>query len=903
MGSSLDAWGGILGAKVHGVWERGGMASTEDIHNTQKLANAAEAFVRALDALFEGDTFDQFFHGETLRRAYWVALQKALEQVDMTGGGALARGLQDGQVLAEPRIVDELLKQFVPGQAPDYESAARVWAEAVGVPPGGRDGLPGELEAFFALLAGELRRSGELRIALRQLERSGGVRPRQAPGEDLERLLDAAVVGGQPMVARQVRHLLALVSERDPAPPAASPLAVDAQTRLVAYLEPDALRALWERVAALDDPALRLRLMGRIVPHLYRHHLIPNALAPVQSIIESAEPPLDPALRVDALCRLAPHLAAFNRDATLPSFQQRVLDDVLAIDDPASRVRALGALIARLPPAMQSEAVAMAFETAACCIPNEVARATALSVLPSHLPLEFQTRLLSIARDLAEPDARALLLGRMLAYLPASMQLRTLIEALDAIQQITGDDARARALIALAPYIDAVGPLQNLPEGMQQAIAVTFSIARQDDRARAFAALAPYLSPELLTEALQALKGITDDVHRALTLAKLAPHLPDDLSVAAFGIAQELSTPEARAAALSAIAPYLGTQARAQALADALAAALAVERRYERVVALVDLAPHLPPDLRTRALSEALTATRSIPDESERGRALVFLAPHLLPEHLADALADAYTILDPLERVPVLSALLPFLPDEPRERVAQDVIDTANQAPRPEHKASMLAAIAPVMPDKLVGVAAQAAVQIHSPYDQMHVLTALLPRQPEHLRDAALAAAHAVPDPYQRVSALLELIAHTPPELHYAILEEALETALKVTDDYDRASALAHLAPYVGARNELVDQQQVLLDLALSACLDVADPAARRPLLAQWAATCEAYLAPAQTYMLWRRLVEFLRERPYAEVIADLAALAPVVAHLGAVGAVDLIAARLLGQDADQTSR
>jgi hypothetical protein len=879
------------------------MASTEDIHNTQKLANAAEAFVRALDALFEGDTFDQFFHGETLRRAYWVALQKALEQVDMTGGGALARGLQDGQVLAEPRIVDELLKQFVPGQAPDYESAARVWAEAVGVPPGGRDGLPGELEAFFALLAGELRRSGELRIALRQLERSGGVRPRQAPGEDLERLLDAAVVGGQPMVARQVRHLLALVSERDPAPPAASPLAVDAQTRLVAYLEPDALRALWERVAALDDPALRLRLMGRIVPHLYRHHLIPNALAPVQSIIESAEPPLDPALRVDALCRLAPHLAAFNRDATLPSFQQRVLDDVLAIDDPASRVRALGALIARLPPAMQSEAVAMAFETAACCIPNEVARATALSVLPSHLPLEFQTRLLSIARDLAEPDARALLLGRMLAYLPASMQLRTLIEALDAIQQITGDDARARALIALAPYIDAVGPLQNLPEGMQQAIAVTFSIARQDDRARAFAALAPYLSPELLTEALQALKGITDDVHRALTLAKLAPHLPDDLSVAAFGIAQELSTPEARAAALSAIAPYLGTQARAQALADALAAALAVERRYERVVALVDLAPHLPPDLRTRALSEALTATRSIPDESERGRALVFLAPHLLPEHLADALADAYTILDPLERVPVLSALLPFLPDEPRERVAQDVIDTANQAPRPEHKASMLAAIAPVMPDKLVGVAAQAAVQIHSPYDQMHVLTALLPRQPEHLRDAALAAAHAVPDPYQRVSALLELIAHTPPELHYAILEEALETALKVTDDYDRASALAHLAPYVGARNELVDQQQVLLDLALSACLDVADPAARRPLLAQWAATCEAYLAPAQTYMLWRRLVEFLRERPYAEVIADLAALAPVVAHLGAVGAVDLIAARLLGQDADQTSR
>lgn len=879
------------------------MASTEDIHNTQKLANAAETFVRALDALFPGDTFDQFFHGETLRRAYWVALQGALEQIDIAGDGVLARGLRDGQVLADPRIVRELLKLFVPEETPDFQTAARVWAEAVGAPPDASAGLSGELDDFFALLAGELRQSGELRIVLRQLERSGGTRPRPTPGEDLERLLDAAIVGGQAMVGRQVRHLLALAAERDPAPPAASPVAVEARTRLAAYLEPDALRALWDRVAALDDPALRLRLLGQIAPHLHRHHLIPSVLAPVQAMIEAGQPPLDPALRVDVLCRLAPELAAFSRDATLPSLQQRVLDGVLAIDDPASRVRALGALIARLPPALQSEAVAIAFETAACCIPNEVARATALSVLPSHLPLEFQTRLLNIARDLIEPDARALLLGRMLTYLPPSLQLRTLIDALDAIRQITGDDARARALIALAPYIDAVGPLQNVPEGMQQAIAVTFSIARQDDRARAFAALAPYLSPELLTEALQALKGITDDVHRALTLAKLAPHLPDDLSVAAFGIAQELSTPEARAAALSAIAPYLGNQARAQALADALAAALAVERRYERVVALVDLAPHLPPDLRTRALSEALTATRSIPDESERGRALVFLAPHLLPEHLADALADAYTILDPMERVPVLSALLPFLPEEPRERVVQDVIDTANQAARPEHKASMLAAIAPVMPDKLVGVAAQAAVQIHTPYDQMHVLTALLPRQPEHLRDAALAAAHAVPDPYQRVSALLELVAHTPPELHYAILEEALETALKVADDYDRASALAHLAPYVGPQSELVDQQQVLLDLALTACLEVTDPQERRPLLAQWAATCEAYLAPAQTYMLWRRIVDVLRERPYAEVVADLAALAPVIAHLGAVGAVDLIAERLLDRDRDQTSR
>ena len=267
------------------------MASTEDIHNTQKLANAAETFVRALDALFPGDTFDQFFHGETLRRAYWVALQGALEQIDIAGDGVLARGLRDGQVLADPRIVRELLKLFVPEETPDFQTAARVWAEAVGAPPDASAGLSGELDDFFALLAGELRQSGELRIVLRQLERSSGTRPRPTPGEDLERLLDAAIVGGQAMVGRQVRHLLALAAERDPAPPAASPVAVEARTRLAAYLEPDALRALWDRVAALDDPALRLRLLGQIAPHLHRHHLIPSVLAPVQAMIEASPPP------------------------------------------------------------------------------------------------------------------------------------------------------------------------------------------------------------------------------------------------------------------------------------------------------------------------------------------------------------------------------------------------------------------------------------------------------------------------------------------------------------------------------------------------------------------------------------------------------------------------------------
>jgi hypothetical protein len=49
-------------------------------------------------------------------------------------------------------------------------------------------------------------------------------------------------------------------------------------------------------------------------------------------------------------------------------------------------------------------------------------------------------------------------------------------------------------------------------------------------------------------------------------------------------------------------------------------------------------------------------------------------------------------------------------------------------------------------------------------------------------------------------------------------------------------------------------------------------------------------LSPAQSYTLWRRIVAFLRMRPYTDVLADLAALAPVLVLMGAPGGVQAVA-------------
>lgn len=874
------------------------MTYSDDIYSTQQFVNAAESFVKALGALFPAQRFDEFFHRSTLIRGYWTALEKALNRYRDPARVPLVKSLMKGHVFADPRVIDELLKLFLPGQTPDFRRVAEVWSAALDHSTPDPAVLVLEAETLFTLLADELRQSPDLRLALQQLSQ---VRTDKLPPwkddaataeQDLNRLLDAALIAGPSTLSLQVRHLMALTSDRAPLPAEALDQALYALARLAERLPEDVLRGVWTRLDHISDVRMRVRVLGRIAPYLSRIGIAQDPLVLVRDALAAGGDGTDPALRVDVLLQLAPHLDAPDRGA-LPSFHERILAGVQAIGDPPSRVRALGALIPYLPVHLQTNAVSLALRAAQEGIASEMSRAEALSVLAPHLPAEFQERLMGIAFGLALPEARAQLLGRLIPHLPAALQVQALTGALSAVEAIAGDDARRQALVMLAPQIETVGPLLYLPDVLYQAIEITFSIDAPGERARAFAALAPYLSPELLREALHATRDIADDDDRATTLARLAQHLPSDLQVAAFGIAQELRPAQARATALVAIAPYLSLTARQRALADALAAALAIERRFDRVVALADLAPHLRDDLQVRALGEALTATRAIPDESERGRALIFLAPHLLDVHLQDALNDAYTILDPLERVPALSALMRRLPDRVRLRVAQDVIESAREVKPPHYKAGILAACASVLPDSLVPDVLEIVDSIDTPYDRMHVLAALLPRDPERLRALALVAARAVPNRYQRVNALLELIPHTSFSQRYPLLDEALEIALGVRDDYDRASALAHLAPYMDSQVDVQNRQQDALHLALLACMRVDDPGTRSELLARLAAVWSTLLTPAQSYTLWRDVTLFLRERAQVEVMGDLAALAPVIARIGSPQAADAVVEKL----------
>ena len=875
------------------------MIQAENIYTTQEIASAAEVFVDALSALFPGDTFDSLFHRGTLRRAYWTALQAALNHYAASDKVSLTRGLMREHALADRAVVDELLRLFAPGQAPSYETVGVRWAQMLDLPLDESAPLSAEAQVLFHALAAELRQSAPLRLALGQLALAHDRVPDDdldtipaTREQDLARLLDVALTGGPGMAALQVRHLLALATRCPPRAAESPARSLAALARLAESLPPEALAGSWAAVDALDDAALRARSLAHLAPHLERAGLVPDALALVEGVLAARPAPLAPAERVVVLLALAPHLGPADSESSLISVQQRALEAAQAIGDPASRVRALGALAEHLPPDWQPVAVTSAFETARS-IPSDLARAAALTALPPHLPAEFHAPLLAIASELAQPEVRAMLLGRMLPYLSPALRARALVDALNAVAAISGDDARSAALIALAPGVEAVGSLQHMPDGLRQAMRVLFTITREGDRARAFAALAPALSPELLGEALLALKSIGDADERARALARLAPHLPAELPVAAFGMARELAVPGARALALGAIAPYLAPVARLTALDEAVEAALAATPGELRVTTLVDLAPHLPAEDRPLVLSAALQAATTVAEDAARAQALVRLAPHLAGEQLPDALACAQTIRDPLDCAFVLGALLPRLAGEEATQVGVEALDLA-RALRPVHqRASALAAIAPVLPAELLEGAIAAALDIESPYDRMRVLAALLPRCPAQLRDEALATARVMPNRAQRVDALLEVVLYLDQEARAAVLSEVLETSLGIDDEYDRASALAHLAPYLGTHDAARNRRLDALGLALDACLEMPQDERFADSLTRLAETAVALLPLPQAYLLWRRAALALRGQPEADVLVALAALAPLIAHLGAASAADEIAGAL----------
>jgi len=421
-------------------------------------------------------------------------------------------------------------------------------------------------------------------------------------------------------------------------------------------------------------------------------------------------------------------------------------------------------------------------------------------------------------------------------------------------RQMPDPRQQAETLEKLAPH---------LPENLlAQALAAAREIWDDSARAWALAALAPRLAelgyPQ---EALAAAREIGDEYRRAEALANLAPHLPENLLAQALAAAGEIGDEYQRTRALAVLATRLPPDQQPQVLTEAMATANRIRGAAPRALALVVLAPHLPAQLRLQALAEALAATRGIGDLETRARTLATLVLRLAELcHPIEALAAAKEIRDEFWRARVLAVLTPHLPPEQQPQVLTEALAAAKTIENESTRAQALATLAPHLPPgeqpQVLAEALAAARKIQDESARADTLAVLAPRLAElGYPQEALDTAEEIRYAYDRAKALAALAPHLPPDLlpqaldaakrieksarAYALAAlalrlavlgyswEALTTAKEIWDADDRTRALAALTPHLPP-----DLQEQALRQALAAAREIRDADCRASALA-----------------------------------------------------------------------
>ncbi len=310
-------------------------------------------------------------------------------------------------------------------------------------------------------------------------------------------------------------------------------------------------------------------------------------------------------------------------------------------------------------------------------------RAASLAALVPYLPESLLPEVLKTIYQLHDPAYRSFALSKLAARFPAHWP-----EVLLAIRQIQdryGNDRhrgggflyRAGALSTLAKQLPpellpealevtrqisdasdrarALSELaKQLPELLPEALEVTRQISHESYRARALSELAKQLPPELLPEALEVTRQISDEFYRARALSELANQLPPELLPEALEVTRQISAESSRAWALSELAKQLP-----ELLPEALEVTRQISAESSRARALSELAKQLP-----ELLPEALEVTRQISAESSRAWALRELAKQLPPDLLLEALEVTRQISDESSRARALRELANQLPSD-----------------------------------------------------------------------------------------------------------------------------------------------------------------------------------------------------------------------------------------------
>lgn len=704
----------------------------------------------------------------------------------------------------------------------------------------------------------------------------------------IEKALEQALNQGPAAIDQQIRCILAhsqMLGQRTPGevyrerPLPAAYARLELLVDFAPHITAGQVETLYHDLSQINDTGVRLLLQSRLAKFLSTEQQV-ALIRDAWKVINTIE---DLPQRTRILFQLA-HLDVPPQDASnRPGIVTEMFRFARSIGNPEGRIRSLTALAVYAPPAAAKRLYERVLAELAK-IRNDGLRSTTISSLATRIPNELEADIIAGALAIRAPVARARALTALAQALPDRIELVNL--AAEAIAVISEEDERIEALTVFVPCLFGQKDHGEYPQALTAALGIAVDFTRRPLRARALVALAPYLTPDLQQEALAAVHALPNERERATLLGELAPHLPSNMLVASLAVAHSMREQDARVHALSILAHYLpDNQARAQTMLDALAAASNLHNPFERVRALIGLADVLPSHLQDQAYTNAVEATRLIENENARARALSLLGQHLPPTLLPRILDAAYELKDTQQRTNALSTIATRLQPSEQNIPVAHVLEAAAKLPFAYQRARAIISIAPCLTPELMPKAFELAHGITEPHDQASALIALVQRLPPSERVGVIQEAWEliakIDDGYDRASALVAISPMLPSTLRPELEQHMGMVVGAIMDDYDQASAISLLAPLLtdaipARESDSLPSTDLLVTQGVFTALSIPYQAARAAVLSE-SISLWLKLDDSRRYALWREATQRLKSLPLADVLLCLSVLMPVI--------------------------
>jgi hypothetical protein len=340
----------------------------------------------------------------------------------------------------------------------------------------------------------------------------------------------------------------------------------------------------------------------------------------------------------------------------------------------------------------------------------------------------------------------------------------------------------------------------------QAALADIAHKPKKTDKAAALASIAPFLPTNLIIEALQVVRTISEEEERSRALISLVEALPrpwDKESLQeALSIARELTNNRQCVNTLSQLVGLLPSAWQTEVAREALTAATDIRTSdgYLTDKDFVHAASNLPVALRW----EALAIASQVADDWDRSRLLSGLMK-LMPEEGQKKILDGIrSIKNPGARAYALSKLVADLPEKIRLRIIHESLRAVGKTKNNFLKAEVFSALAANCDRrekiKMAQEALKAGVKIDDGYLRAETLITLIDLLPEELKDTAVrgaSSAAAQLEETDRIRVLTHLAQSAPASWKEPTARQAFQAVWGHFDDFWFDSQFARISAYL----------------------------------------------------------------------------------------------------------